>query len=141
MLKSESLLRTETSDLRKPDRWSRGSRFWSQAEVLSNSIFIVEGSQAATEFAPAVPMCFVTPNVFEINRICQAWSLELVNVMIYARTPGDQGAGYTFGRVSEAFAGGRTGSVFIKLETGSSLVFQARQGSHDVDVATRVFPM
>lgn len=141
MLKSQSLLRTETSDLRKPDRWSRGSRYWSQAEVLSDTIFIVEGSRGATEFESEQPMRFVTPNFFEVRQICEAWSLELVNVMIYARTSAEQGAGYTFGRIAEAFGSGRSGSVFIKLESGSSLVFQAREGPQCVDVATRLLPL
>jgi len=140
MFSSQSLLRTDTSDLRKPDQWSRGSRYWSQAEVKSDALFIVEGCQAATEFAREVPMCFVTPNILEVERISQAWSLEQVRVMIYARTPGEQGPGYTFGQVNEVFGSHRTGSMFIKLESGSSLVFQAKQGSQSADVAYRFFP-
>jgi hypothetical protein len=140
MLTSESLLRTETSDLRKPEMWSRGSRYWSQAEVKSDALFIVEGCQVATEFVGEVPMCFVTPNILEVQRICQAWSLKRVRVMIYARTPEEHGPGYTFGQVSEAFGSQQTGSVFIKLESGSALVFQAKQGSQSANVVRRLFP-
>ena len=85
-------------------------------------------------------MCFVTPNFFEVNQICRAWSLEHVSVMIYARTHAEKDDGYTFGRISEAFGSGRTGSVFIKLESGSTLVVQVREGPQSVDVATRFFP-
>lgn len=122
----------------------RGSRYWTHAEVLAPTIFIVEGFSSSTNTTPANPARFITPDFFEVRDICQAWALNEVKLMIYTSYQVNQPTRFLFGEIVEAYGGRRLDPLFLKLAAGNSITLGNTNDSPSVAALTvgqRLFPL
>lgn len=136
-----SLLRTDVRDLRRPEWTSRGSRYWTQAEVPSRTFFVLEGSGGSTGRTAENPMRFIAPDFFESLEICKQWSMKSISLLVYTNVSDVEGAGYVFGKIREAFGSSPNHPLIIHLASGSTLLLHAEDMSSITEVRERLFPL
>lgn len=112
---AELLLRTDIQDLRDPGWRRRGSRYWVQAELCSDTLFIVE--KRAVHGSTARRWRFITADFAEAIRIPSQHSLGECDILMCLF---DREGGRRIEPVVEAYAGPTSDTAFVKLASGEA---------------------
>jgi len=110
----QQLLRTEIQDQRQPEWTRRGSRYWTHAEISSDTLFFVEG-KLANAVTGAPRSRFITSDLGEALEIPSKYGLEAVDLFAYVSLA--EGAPH-FGKIHEALVNSDAKAFVFSLDSG-----------------------